>query len=89
MRVLINFIWVAVLSARNDLHKGTCDREDLALSLFGVLQSLHVARTEVISLTIFEAADVALCEWSEWDERHGRLRREVTVERGESCRDTN
>jgi hypothetical protein len=32
---------------------------------------------------------VALSEWSEWDERHGRLRREVTVERGGSCRDTN
>ncbi len=28
-------------------------------------------------------------EWSEWDERHGRLRREVTVERGGSCRDTS
>src|SRR5712691_9423577 len=28
------------------------------------------------------------CEWSDWDERHGRLRREVAVERSGSCRDT-
>jgi hypothetical protein len=28
------------------------------------------------------------CEWSEWDERHGRLSREVAVERGGSSRDT-
>ncbi len=28
------------------------------------------------------------CEWSDWGERHGRLRREVAVERSGSCRDT-
>jgi hypothetical protein len=27
-------------------------------------------------------------EWSDWDERHGRQSREVTVERSGSCRDT-
>ncbi len=27
-------------------------------------------------------------EWSHWDERHGRQRREVAVERSGSCRDT-
>ena len=27
-------------------------------------------------------------EWSEWDERHGQLSREVAVERGGSSRDT-
>jgi hypothetical protein len=27
-------------------------------------------------------------EWSDWGERHGRLRREVAVERSGSCRDT-
>ena len=27
-------------------------------------------------------------EWSDWDERHGRLSREVAVERGGSRRDT-
>ena len=29
-----------------------------------------------------------MSEWSERDERHGRLRREVAVERSGSCRDT-
>ena len=28
------------------------------------------------------------CEWSDWGERHGRLRCEVAVERSGSCRDT-
>jgi hypothetical protein len=28
------------------------------------------------------------CEWSDRGERHGRLRREVAVERSGSCRDT-
>jgi len=28
-------------------------------------------------------------EWSEWGERHGRQRREVAVECGGRCRDTN
>ena len=28
------------------------------------------------------------CEWSDWGERHGWLRREVAVERSGSCRDT-
>jgi hypothetical protein len=31
---------------------------------------------------------IALSEWSEWDERHGRSSREVAVERSGSCRDT-
>src|SRR4029453_5264309 len=42
------------------------------------------------SESIFDGSlTVALSEWSEWDERHGRIRREVTVGRGGSCRDTN
>jgi hypothetical protein len=52
--------------------------------------ALHFAHTERISLRLVDGAlTVALSERSEWDERHGRLRREVTVERGGSCRDTS
>jgi hypothetical protein len=55
----------------------------------GVGHAPHVARTEVMSLTILgRPLTVALSEWSERDERHGRLRREVAVERSGSRRDT-
>jgi hypothetical protein len=43
----------ALLSTRGDLHKRTCDREELALLLFGVSHGSHVA-TEVIALAIFD-----------------------------------
>ena len=41
------------------------------------------------SVVAVECGLRAEIQWSEWDEKHGRLSREVAVERSGSCRDTN
>ena len=48
-------------------------------------------RLSTLPVADFSASSNVKCrarEWSEWDERHGQLSREVAIERGGSSRDT-
>ena len=53
-----------------------------------IVVMLYFILCEATWSKILEQNRFRVLEWSEWDKRHGRLSREVAVERGGSSRDT-